>query len=91
MHQLAKLLYLRRKVLPDTDRPAWWDQFGKIHTFFLDLECGHTVMRRCANRPKFVYCEKCPRPDEPVPPCPTCGSDELCYPDCPVALWNQEE
>lgn len=28
--------------------------------------------------------------EEPVPPCPRCGSPEGCYADCPVAPWNLE-
>jgi hypothetical protein len=29
-------------------------------------------------------------PQDPVPPCPRCGSPEGCYVDCPVAPWNMD-
>jgi len=28
--------------------------------------------------------------EDPVPPCPRCGSLEGCYSDCPVAPWNMD-
>ena len=30
------------------------------------------------------------RPPVEVDACPTCGSRQLCEPDCSVAPWNQE-
>lgn len=75
-----------RKVLPRVGDAPWWELVGTgTHEFQLELECGHWVNRRALKRPKKVRCEACP-----PPPCPRCGSDELCRPDCPIAPWNQE-
>jgi len=74
-----------RTVKPQEGPSPWWEGIGTgTREFLLELECGHWVRRRALKRPKKVRCEKCP-----PPPCPSCGSDELCRADCPVAPWNQ--
>lgn len=49
-----------RKVTSSEQAPGWWNYGpGERADWYVDAECGHTLVRRCVKPPQKVRCEAC--------------------------------